>query len=419
MSDIPYSDFLPKSILETSKVHSVDGEVDVYKPVYMHKLLLPSEDNIFIGRHLSFAELVFGGSSIVIRSYFFKNNDLTTTFKPIPVPNCANEILFSSDSRFCLLFKLELQANCTLIYISCIIFSHENGVYYEEYVLYEDVMILKYDNLFTGYSCSLLQNNQDVIVLTGDYQYGFKKAQHELCDQHLTVLRCEFSSDKVLLTQSFEHNLATIFGEHKLQIISDHNQVCLFAVPVKNSFVLYSVTRNCFGSLLELPGCRCYMTACKRYSNQFVMIDVEDELYVISSEGKSLELYVEKHFSLGDINLKNLHCPDAVMSCFDRAVVAIYNRYMVCLIDVELEIVIAKLLFRDYLHAKKVYIGWSAQEVFVISKALIPVMEVFYVKNKNISLKNLSRMVTMQTFPPSVLKKMNLPKSLKLYLKLS
>ena len=91
---------------------------------------------------------------------------------------------------------------------------------------------------------------------------------------------------------------------------------------------------------------------------------------------------------------------------------------MIWIIDVQLEIVIARLMPSENPYRTKCLMGWTGVEIAVINGTECPNMDLYYVKHKNISLKHLSRLAVMQTYSQKALKIMNIPTALKMYMKL-
>ena len=155
MTNRPCSYLLPKAILETSLAETVDGEIDIYQPVYSCHIpnldWSGSGESVFWdNRFLCFSQLrhSFDHDFLHLCSYYIDDKLLLLGCKSITLDKGNDQILFSSDCRFCLLFNLELKRDCSWIHISCVTFKHRNGMDFEEFVYYKDVAILKYDHLF-------------------------------------------------------------------------------------------------------------------------------------------------------------------------------------------------------------------------------------------------------------------------------
>ena len=262
--------FLPKAILETSLVDTVDGEIDIYKPVYSCDI--PNFDwrgsceSVFWDtRFLCFRQLRHSvhHDFLYLCSYYIDENKLQLLGrKSINLDKGNKQILFSSDCRFCLLFNLELKGDdCTWIHISCVTIKHRNGMDFDEFVYYKDVAIIKYDHFFNMFITVLSANDEDlVIITTGIYAYRFS---YEYCSKYLDVLHCGISPNGVLITGKVRHKLDEHIGNQDIRTaISNHNGTSLFIVTEESGVILYVISQDMFSKLLTLPVAHSFVDLC-------------------------------------------------------------------------------------------------------------------------------------------------------------
>ena len=418
MTNRPCSYLLPKAILETSLAETVDGKIDIYQPVYScHIPQLEwsgTGENVFWdNRFLSFRQRrhYLDHEFLDLWSYYIVEKKFQLLgHKSITLDKGNDQILFSSDCRFCLLFNLEMKRDCTCIHISCVTFKHRNGMDFEEFVYYKDVAILKYNHLFHTFKTVLSANDEHLVIIT-----GFKLFPNERCSRYLDVLHCGISPNRVLITTKVRHKLDEHIGKQQIRkAISNHNGTSLFIVTEESGIILYVISQDLFSKLLTLPGSSVDLCVCSKFGNQLIFIDQSEHLFLISIDNKNL--YIEKSFTLKKFNIHDLYLSKILLNCLEGIILAIFTPTMILIIDVQLDIVIARLMPSENMYI--CLMGWTGEEIAVINVRKYPNMDLFYVKHKNISLKHLSRLAVMQTYSQKALKEMNIPTALKMYMKL-
>ena len=151
--------------------------------------------------------------------------------KSITLDRGDGQVLFSSDCRFCLLFKFELKADgCTWIHISCVTFKHRNGMDFDEFVYYKDVAIIKYDHLFNMFITVLSANDEHLVIITGIYTEGSDLFHYDHRSTCLDVLHCGISPNQVLITAKFRRKLDEHIGSQRIPYCIKFSRELIFAI---------------------------------------------------------------------------------------------------------------------------------------------------------------------------------------------